>query len=89
MKILLALVAICAIALGVYYYLEPDRVRGWLKDADLVRAPETTRVYKWQDKQGNWHISNTPPSEQAAVEVQDYRSDQNIMPLPPQLQKDN
>ena len=47
MKILLALVAICAAALGVYYYFQPDRVCGWLRKADLVMAPETTRVYKW------------------------------------------
>ncbi len=88
MKILAILVAICAIVLGVYYYLEPDQVRGWLREADLIEAPEVTRVYKWRDKQGNWHVSNAPPAKDQAVEVRDYRSDQNIMPLPPQLQRD-
>ncbi len=89
MKKLAILAAICATAFGVYYYLEPDQVRGWLRDAELVRAPEVTRVYKWQDNKGNWHIANTPPSGGVAFEVEDYRSDQNILPLPPQLQNDD
>jgi len=89
MKYLAILVAVLAIMLGIYYYLEPDQVRGWLRDTKLVTAPETTRLYKWQDKQGSWHVSDAPPPAGTSFEVRDYRSDENILPLPPQLKKDD
>ncbi len=89
MKILVIIVAVSALMFGVYYYLQPDQVRGWLREAKLITTPEITRVYKWQDKKGNWHVSDAPPPEDTPFEVRDYRSDENVLPLPPQLQKDD
>ena len=40
----------------------------------------TTTVYKWQDADGEWHFSNTPPPQGVASQVQTYRSDTNTIP---------
>ena len=38
----------------------------------------TTRVYKWQDADGNWQFSNQPPAEGVASSSRVYRSDTNV-----------
>lgn len=42
----------------------------------------TTTVYKWQDADGEWHFSNTPPPQGVASQIQTYHSDTNTMPAP-------
>lgn len=39
-----------------------------------------TKVYKWQDEQGRWQFSNTPPKTQAKVVTQTYNSNENVIP---------
>jgi hypothetical protein len=46
-------------------------------------TPTTTTVYKWQDAQGRWQFSNTPPEDQKSVSSETIRSDQNVVPRPP------
>ena len=46
---------------------------------DLV-TPETTTVYKWQDANGQWQVSNQPPPGNTPYETLDYHRDANIMP---------
>lgn len=89
MKYLAILLLVTALILGLYFYLKPDEARQLLREANLVTTPEVTRVYKWQDDKGNWHVSDTPPPEGTAVEIRDYRSDENVLPLPPQLQQED
>jgi len=43
---------------------------------------KTTTVYKWQDADGEWHFSNTPPPEGIASQVQTYRADTNVIQAP-------
>lgn len=86
MKIAVTIALLLLIALGVLLYQEPDRVRHWIKDAGLVDTPEVTRVYRWQDAEGRWHITDAKPPAGTEFTVQSYRSDENIVPLPPQLQ---
>lgn len=43
-------------------------------------VPESTKVYKWYDKQGKLHVSNTPPADITNVQVQEYKSDTNVIP---------
>ena len=88
MKILAFLLLIAALLFGAYYYFQPKQARDLLRDADLITTPEVTRVYKWQDKEGNWHVSDQPPPEGTSFETRDYRSDENVLPLPPQLQSE-
>ena len=87
MKAAVALALLLLVALGVLLYKEPERVRHWFRDSGLVETPEVTRVYRWQDAQGRWHITDTRPPAGTPFTVQSYRSDENIVPLPPQLQK--
>ena len=47
----------------------------------------TTTVYKWQDADGEWHFSNTPPPQGIASQVQTYRTDTNVIQAPRQQQK--
>ena len=89
MKTLVTLIVISVLSFGTYYYFKPNQVKDWFRDAGLITAPETTRVYKWQDGEGNWHVSDKPPPGDATYEVRDYRSDENVLPLPPQLENDD
>ncbi len=47
----------------------------------------TTTVYKWQDADGEWHFSNTPPPQGVASQIQTYRADTNVIQAPRQAQK--
>ena len=51
--------------------------------SSLPTEPPTnvkTKVYKWQDAQGHWQFSNTPPKTQAKVATQTYNSNENVIP---------
>lgn len=47
----------------------------------------TTTVYKWQDADGEWHFSNTPPPQGVASQIQTYRADTNVIQAPSQQQQ--
>ena len=75
-----------ASALG-YRHFEP-LLKSYQPLAPLVSpSPETTRVYRWRDEDGNWQVADKHPGESADydVEVLEYRNDVNVLPLPPQL----
>lgn len=89
---LLIILIIAAIAGAVFFSISSDDVnsplvRGLAKIQTLKKeaGPEPateTAVYKWQDKNGEWHFSNQPPPEGAAASVSIYRSDVNIVSAP-------
>lgn len=67
-------------------------VRGWFSGGSAPKLPmpattdkdtNETRVYKWQDANGEWHFSNTPPPDGVKSSVETYRSDVNITQAPP------
>lgn len=93
---LLIIFIIVAIAGAVFYGLNPSGdnsaplLRGLGKVKSLTQqatpeAPVETVVYKWQDKNGEWHFSNHPPPEGAAASTTTYRSDINVV-APPQAE---
>ena len=86
MKLIVILFLLALCALGVLLYQDPDLVKHWVKDSGFVDTPEVTRVYRWQDAEGKWHITDAKPPKGTEFTVQSYRSDENIVPLPPQLQ---
>ncbi len=52
-----------------------------------VEELQPTRVFKWQDDEGQWHFSNSPPNLEIAEEIE--ISDVNLMeaympPTPPE-----
>ena len=85
MKLIVVLFILALAALGVLLYQDPNLVKHWIKDSGFIDTPEVTRVYRWQDAQGKWHITDSKPSKGTKFTVQSYRSDENIVPLPPQL----
>lgn len=94
---LLIIFIILAIAGAVFYGLNPSDdnsasplLRGLGKVKSLTQqatseAPVETVVYKWQDKNGEWHFSNHPPPEGTVGSITTYRSDINVV-APPQAE---
>ena len=74
---------------GVAYYftLYPERMPAWAAKTTLGRELQTTRVYRWQDAAGVWHVTDQPPANGTPYEVQEYARDTNVLPLPPELQR--
>ncbi len=49
--------------------------------AQLPRADsKAVRIYRWQDKSGQWHYSSTPPQEGVAYEEHRVDPDTNLIP---------
>ncbi|MGB5202403.1 MAG: DUF4124 domain-containing protein [Sedimenticolaceae bacterium] len=71
---------------GGYFTLYPERMPDWAAKTTLGRELQTTRVYKWQDASGQWHVSDQPPPAGMEYRTQDYSHDTNALPLPPALQ---
>jgi hypothetical protein len=55
---------------------------------DSAGIPASSIVYKWQDSEGNWHVTGTPPPTGTPYETQEYLHDTNIVPALPE-EKDN
>jgi len=74
------------LAAGAYIYFNPD-YKSRLKDlsSEVGLGKQAQRVYKWQDTEGKWHITDQLPPEGTAYETLDYPEDVNVLPLPPQL----
>lgn len=86
MKKLLWLIFIVVVAGAIAAYLDQD-FRHWLLKTTGT-APTETRIYKWQDNQGNWQITNTPPPAGTPYIEQEYLHDTNVIPaLKPDEQK--
>ena len=75
---LLVLVLIAA-AMLVYWRAYPASAPAWLRDMVPALFVTRTKLYRWQDEAGNWHVSDTPP-EGRDYEVVEYRSDANTLP---------
>lgn len=69
-----------------YFSVYPERLPDWAARTELGQDMRTTRVYKWQDASGAWHVSDTPPADGTEFTEQKYHSDDNVLPLPPALQ---
>ena len=80
-KILFILAAVLA-AVVWYVYQDPQLSRKIEKEVNqlLPATPQTTTVYKWQDKAGNWQITDHPPPTGIYYETLEYQSDTNVMP---------
>jgi len=75
------------LGIGIYLYQkDPDfksRVQDLPADAGIIK--KTTRVYRWQDADGNVQITDKLPPPGIQYETRDYREDENVLPLPPGL----
>ncbi len=78
-KVIMFLALIAGVA-GTYFYLHPELWRKWTKGTPLAPPPVITSVYKWQDRDGEWQITDQPPPPGIKYEVQIYNSDVNVVP---------
>ena len=80
------LLAVAASVAGAWFYLKRNEAPTWLKGTGIAPKPAPTVVYKWRDAQGAWHVTDLPPPDGTPHERLEYARDQNVLPLPPQLQ---
>ena len=85
MKTFLVLLLVLFLAAAAFIYRYPEYAPGWLKESPLALEAESTVLYKWRDKQGNWMATDEAPPEGIPYETQEYRHDVNILPLPQEL----
>lgn len=64
-----------------------DAFNGRNNDTKDTAPVDGTRVYKWQDSNGNWQFSSEPPPQGIASSMTVYRSEANVVqaqkPPPP------
>ena len=87
MRLIWLLIALLLLG-GGYVYLYPDtarQLRGQLKAPEITH--KTARLYKWRNTAGEWQITDTPPPAGIEYERLDYRSDENVLPVPPGVQR--
>jgi hypothetical protein len=86
---LLILVLMVVVAVGGYYlYQNPGVVGGvvdevvdpLLEGTALEGTTGKTKLYKWRDGKGTWHVTDEPPSNGTDYEVLEYRHDVNVVP---------
>jgi hypothetical protein len=83
-RLVLALAVIAALAAGVLYLRGgPGSLTRWLEGTPLDPGPGTTRLYKWRDGRGDWHVTDDPPPAGTRYEPLEYRSDVNVLPVVP------
>ena len=86
LKYLLVFSIILVIAAG-YLYLHPEIWHEWVKGTPLQPAPAVTRMYKWQDASGQWHLTDRQPDSGIKYEILIYNSNTNIVPSVPTEEK--
>lgn len=69
-----------------YHRIYPEKLPAWAADTDVGKRLQTTQVYKWQDTDGAWQVSDQPPPQGVDFEVRAYARDENVLPLPPAIQ---
>lgn len=87
MKTLLYLLLLVLLGLGLYAWYHPDFLRQMEQTGRELTGttPTTTTFYKWRNAAGEWQLSDRPPPAGVDYETVEVRSDQNVLPLPPEL----
>ena len=82
------LLLVLLLAGGTFLYLNPEYHSRFATSAsDLVTPVSTVRVYKWRNEKGEWQLTDKLPPEGVAFETLEHRSDENVLPRPPQLDR--
>lgn len=80
-KILWVLAIIIA-SVGILAYQDPD-IKQWIMKS-VAPTQDMSKVYKWQDSNGIWQISNIPPGNGIPYTEQEYLHNTNIVPALPE-----
>lgn len=79
---------ILLLAGGTFLYLKPDfRNRLGSSVSGMVTPVSTSRVYQWRNDKGEWQLTDSLPPEGVAYKVLEHRTDENVLPRPPQLDR--
>ena len=62
------------------WYLRPDLRPGWVPEALPMSPSATITMYRWRDANGEWVVSDEPPSADVPFEEVSYRLDTNTLP---------
>lgn len=81
----LSILGVIVLAVGVVAWLQPELRKEILAEVPIVGSSKTTKVYKWQDAHGNWHVTDAPPEQGRSIQTLEYTAKVNVLPLPPQL----
>ena len=84
-KFIIAIVLVVAV---VIFYQSPyfNRVlssssqQNIKQTLDSVNPKMSRPVYKWQDKKGQWHMTDSPPADGTKYETLRYHKDTNVIP---------
>lgn len=77
-------ILLIAAAGGGYFYIFKRAELARVLDGTPIELPATTtKVYKWRDASGHWHITDEPPEANVQFETKTYRSDDNVLPPEP------
>jgi len=79
---LIALALIGALSATVFWYFNPQQRPGWVAERLPTAPTATTQLYRWKDANGQWVVTDKPPSE-GDYEVMEYRHDANALPYDP------
>lgn len=60
-------------------YIASDNEDGSFFDGSYQPDSETTQYYRWQDEEGVWHFSDTPPSTGKQLEKLEVNNNQNVL----------
>ena len=77
MKTFFQFLILLLIGLGVTAWLNPELVT-WVRNKTGTESKSV--VYKWQDKEGNWHVTDKPPPSGVTYQEQEYLHDVNVLP---------
>lgn len=78
MKKLLWIIVLIVIVILGYAWIDPE-FRSVLMETTGTKQ-KSTKVYKWQDKNGKWHITNTRPAPGIPYTEQEYLHNTNVIP---------
>ena len=85
LAIALGLVVACML---LFAYFFPKEVKPLLEVTGFETSfTESTPMYKWQDGEGRWQVTDTPPPEGIPFELKQYPHDANLLPLPQALRE--
>mgnify|MGYP001821611930 FL=1 len=80
------ILAALLLAILAWLYFNPDYRKQFEELSSGAGLTEkTVTVYKWRNARGEWQITDQLPPEGIEYERLDYREDENVLPLPPQL----
>lgn len=80
-KLFIALLGIISVVI-ILYFTVPEFQNYLQRETGHVLPTSTsqTTVYRWQDAQGQWQVSDQPPKPGIPYETIEYPSDANIIP---------